>query len=54
MLHLNNGSYSPQLLAHIKQKQQESIPKSNAGMTLQSSIIGRIHNAKPGCGSCGK
>lgn len=21
---------------------------------LNSSIIGRIHNAKPGCGSCGR
>jgi hypothetical protein len=31
---------------------QTTINKINP--TLNASMIGRIHNARPGCGSCGK
>jgi hypothetical protein len=31
------------------QKQQKSAPSA-----LNSPMIGRIHNVRPGCGSCGK
>jgi hypothetical protein len=54
MLNLNNGNYSKQQLAQFQEKYKASIPKTNSGMTLNSSIIGRIHNVRPGCGSCGK
>ena len=54
MLNLNNGNYSQQQLAQFQQKYKASIPKPTSGMKLNSSIIGRIHHVKPGCGSCGK
>jgi len=31
-----------------------SIPKTTKNAPLNSAMIGRIHNAKPGCGSCGR
>jgi hypothetical protein len=54
MLHLNNGNYSNQQIAQFKQKIADSTPKPKGGIALSSSIIGRIHHVKPGCGSCGK
>ncbi len=29
-------------------------PKKSVNLGLKSSMIARIHNAKPGCGSCGR
>ena len=31
-----------------------SNPKKSVNLGLKSSMIARIHNAKPGCGSCGR
>jgi hypothetical protein len=30
------------------------LPISSNNLALNSSIIGRIHTAKPGCSSCGR
>jgi hypothetical protein len=30
------------------------VPKSSNNLALNTSIIGRIHTAKPGCSSCGR
>ncbi len=38
----NTSSLATQPVTHVK------------STSLNSSIIGRIHNVKPGCGSCGR
>ena len=55
-MHLSNGNYnSPQLQAEIKFKtilqQQEQTKKPTS---LTAPMIGRVHNVRPGCGSCGR
>ncbi len=51
---LNNGGYTKsQILAFQSKNAQIQKPKTS-GITLNSSIINRIHHVKPGCGSCGK
>ena len=46
---LNNGGYTKgQLLAFQRQNAQIQKPKTT-GITLNSSIINRIHLVKPGC-----
>jgi hypothetical protein len=39
-------------LASVSPAAPKAAPK--ASTALNSSIIGRIHNAKAGCGSCGR
>jgi hypothetical protein len=52
---LSNGNYSHKAVtaytAYMKAK-EATIPKPSGSLT--ASMIGRIHNVKPGCGSCGK
>ena len=51
----SNGNYSAKEIAsyHAFMKAKEAAaPKSNG--SLNASMIGRIHDIKPGCGSCGK
>jgi hypothetical protein len=53
---LNNGNMMPPQMRSINQSNLTSAPSilpktSNA---LNSSIIGRIHSVKPGCGGCGR
>jgi hypothetical protein len=50
---LNNGNYTQKQLATF-QANMAPTPKPKSGGALNSSIIGRIHNVRPGCGSCGK
>ena len=50
---LNNGNYTHAQLAVFKAN-LTPIPKPKASQALTSSIVGRIHNVRPGCGSCGK
>ena len=50
---LNNGNYTQKQLAAYAAK-MAPLPKSKASQALNSSIVGRIHNVRPGCGSCGK
>lgn len=49
---LNNSNYAHAQLAAYKATL--SAPKPKAPQALNSSIVGRIHNVRPGCGSCGK
>jgi hypothetical protein len=51
-MNLNNGNYSKKQIAAFQAK-MASVPKPKA-QPLNASIIGRIHNVRPGCGSCGK
>ena len=57
---LSNGNYSSVKSVNLKQPNINSlaskffIPPPKAQNALNSSIIARIHNVQPGCGSCGK
>ncbi len=52
---LSNGNYSHKEIAayHAFMKAKEASTPKPSG-SLNASMIGRIHNVKPGCGSCGK
>jgi len=54
---LDNGNPTMRQLAAFSYKASlDAIPKSPAQLNapLSSSMISRIHNAKSGCGSCGR
>ncbi len=52
MMTLTNSIYTHKAIASAMQQQRaKPVP---APSTLTSSMIGRIHNVRPGCGSCGK
>ena len=52
---LNNGGLSKaQIAAIFRSRNAQNQKPTSRGIALNSSIIGRIFNAKPGCGSCGK
>jgi hypothetical protein len=44
--------YRQSMVANLVKTQQEQQRK--APSALNSSMISRIHNVRPGCGSCGK
>ena len=50
---LNNGNYTKTQIAAY-QANLAATPKPKTAQALNSSIVGRIHNVRPGCGSCGK
>jgi hypothetical protein len=51
----NNKYINTSSLAIIQSPQNvENLLQKNKNFSLNSSIIGRIHNVKPGCGSCGR
>jgi hypothetical protein len=52
-MNLNNGSYSQKQIAAFQAKMAPA-PKPKSAQLLNAPIIGRIHNVRPGCGSCGK
>jgi len=52
-MRLNNDNYSPKQIAAY-QANLAAAPKPKVGAALNTSIVGRIHNVRPGCGSCGK
>ena len=47
---ITNGNIFPH---QIQQIQQTTKPKT-VNAALNSGMISRIHNIRPGCGSCGK
>jgi signal recognition particle GTPase len=53
-MNLNNNNYTSAQLAAYKAIINAATPKSKAPQGLNASMVGRIHNVKPGCGSCGK
>ena len=52
-MNLDNNNYSHKQIAAYQAK-LAATEKSKAPQSLNSSIINRIHNVRPGCGSCGK
>jgi len=48
---ISNGVHTPAL---INENLKVKLTTPKMGMALSSSMIGRIHNTPPGCGSCGK
>ena len=52
-MNLNNGSYSRKQIAAFQAKNTPA-PKPKSAQLLNAPIIERIHNVRPGCGSCGK
>ena len=50
----NGTSTSAQLAALTNSVNLGSVAKPNPNTPLNTSMIGRIHNAKSGCGSCGR
>jgi len=53
-MRLDNSNYTRKQLAAYHAKMVAVAPKPKAVKGLNSSIIDRIHNVRPGCGSCGR
>jgi len=54
---LSNGNNSPALLRQINTASLGSAPAMaapKAPSALNAPFIARIHNVRPGCGSCGR
>ena len=54
---LSNGNYIPQLPRQINSASLASAPivaTKSVSSSLNAPIISRIHNIRPGCGSCGR
>ena len=55
---ITNGSVAHPAPAQINTANIASAPAAKQGpkpsLPLNASIIARIHNVKPGCGSCGR
>lgn len=55
---LSNGNYSPAILkqemnpSHLGVAPSMSAPK--APSAINAPMLARIHNVRPGCGSCGR
>ena len=54
-MNLNTNNYSSiqytQYMESLNHLQKVAQPKQTS---LKTAMIGRIHNVRPGCGSCGK
>ena len=50
-MEISNGNHYP---SFVKENMKARLTKPKIGMSLSSSMIGRIHNTPAGCGSCGK
>ncbi len=53
---LSNGNYIPQSTRQINSASLASAPivATKSVSSLNAPIISRIHNVRPGCGSCGR
>jgi|LauGreDrversion4_2_1035121.scaffolds.fasta_scaffold274665_5 hypothetical protein len=49
---ISNGNPTAAQLQAIQVTDAKPVPK--APSALSASMIGRIHNVKPGCGGCGR
>lgn len=52
MIISNNNIMPPQFLSSLNPTLAGVTPKASS--SLNAPIIKRIHNVKPGCGSCGR
>jgi len=53
-LNANRSSLSASVNLAVVPNIKSVTPSINAPSSLNSSIISRIHNVRPGCGSCGR
>jgi hypothetical protein len=53
MLITNGNFIPPQIKSQINTANLASIPAARSS-ALNTSMITRIHNVRPGCGSCGR
>jgi hypothetical protein len=57
---ISNGNFNPQIHREINTANLASsvgstaVATKSAPTSLTASIISRIHNVRPGCGSCGR
>ncbi len=58
---ISNGNFYPQIQRQINTANLASsnavpavAPTKSAPSALNAAIISRIHNVRPGCGSCGR
>ena len=53
---ISNGNFVPKSnsFSGINYANLAIAPTTSVPSTLNSSMIGRIHSIKPGCGSCGR
>jgi len=49
---LTSNIYRQAMIANLVKTQQTQ--QRNAPSALNGSMVARIHNVRPGCGSCGK
>ena len=49
---ISNGNYKPSITPSLATPQVPTTPK--APSALNAPFIARIHNVRPGCGSCGR
>lgn len=54
MILTNNYNNLALQQAYLASLQPKTGAPNNSNVTLKDSMIGRIHNIKPGCGSCGR
>jgi len=48
----NSNIYRQAMIANLVKTQQAE--QRNAPSALNGSMVARVHNVRPGCGSCGK
>jgi len=55
-MYLSNGNLSNSQISNIVKNNSNlaAMQKNTPSPTLNTSMISRIHNVKPGCGSCGR
>ena len=53
-MYITNNHQISRFVPSLNNMPVETFTGRNMGGLKSSSIIGRIHNVKPGCGSCGK
>lgn len=52
---ISNGNFTPaQIALHTAKKEKELASLPKAPTILNAPMIKRIHNVRPGCGSCGR
>ena len=51
---LNNGNFTPAQIKVLSANLAPAPPRKPMALNMNSSIVNRIHNVRPGCGSCGK
>lgn len=53
-MYITNNHHVPRFAPNVNNMPVEVFTGKSMSGLKSSSMIGRIHNVKPGCGSCGK